>query len=318
MVIAFAFPGGPLAGQSEPTFARVEEYNTVEVLDLPRRAWRKVFQVPVWATALTVAPSNDRLAFLSWTERQPTQGDTPERRSELVVIDLAGKVLGPRVPQVQRYAWCGPACLVYITGQRVEGEVGFIPHGLGLLDVATGRTTKLPAPSNPIRITWAAFDGAAYVKAYAKNWRPGEAFIYRLDLASRTLEPTPLLDHVFSATGRYYLHDAFTDSLVVRETKTNAPVNLDQLRQEALVLGWASASEDVLLTVKRPPRRTRAIGRPRAKKPTDYEPEVTYKLYDLTRGRMVRTVKGYLRGWAAPNNKLLIQSGSHYQVIAEP
>jgi hypothetical protein len=214
---------------------------------------------------------------------------------------------------VQRYAWCGPDCLVYITGQKEEGH--FVPEGAGMLDVATSRTTQLPAPPTPIGVAWAAFDKAAYIKNAP---RPGEALIYRLDLAGRTLTPTPLLDLVFSPTGRYYLHQGEdTDTHVVRDAKTNAPIDLELLRREALVLGWASPSEDVLLTVKRPPRRTR-VGRPKPKKSTDHEPEVTYKLYDLTRGRMLGTVKGNLRSWAAPDNKFLIQRGSHYQVIGEP
>src|SRR5687768_2263136 len=92
-----SLPLAPLAAQAKTTFARVEEYKTVEVLDLQRRTWRQVFQVPVWASALTVAPSNDRLAFLSWSELEPTDGDTPARRSELVVIDTSGQVLPSRV-----------------------------------------------------------------------------------------------------------------------------------------------------------------------------------------------------------------------------
>jgi hypothetical protein len=301
--------------QPATTFARVETYNSLEILDLKRQAWRRIHQVPGWATELTVSPSNERVAFLSWAEKQSLQGD-PQLYSELLVTDTSGKVLPTKIQQVQRYAWCGPTCLVYITGQKEEGYVGFTPDGIGILDLATGQTTRLPAPSTPKAITWAAFDRAVYIK----NWpRQGEALIYRLDLGTRTLEPTRLLDYAFSPTGRYYLHqDGFADSLVVRDTRTNAAVNLDEMRREALVLGWASPSEDVLLTVKRPPRRTSAEGRPTVKKPTDHEPEVTYKVYNLTQRRMIRTVKGYLRSWAAPDNKLLVQRGSNYQVIGEP
>jgi hypothetical protein len=307
-----------LAAQTSTTFARVEEYKAVEVLDLQRQTWRKVFKVPVWATALTVAPSNDRLAFLSWTERQPTRGDTPERRSELVVIDLDGKVLGPRVEQVQRYAWCGPDCLVFITGQREEGHLGFSPEGVGMLSLRTGQVTPMPGPPTPIGISWAPFDRSAYVK----NWSgPGEAQIYKLDLASRTLTATPLLDNQFSPTGRYYLYDAeMTDSLVVVETRTNVPVNLDRLRREKILIGWASPSEDVLLTLKRPPPRTNPRDRPRAKSREleGHEPDVTYQLYDVASSRLGSTVKGILRSWAAPDNRLLVQQGRKYHLIGAP
>jgi hypothetical protein len=314
--IAVAFPEGPFAAQAAPTFARVEALKSVEILDLRRHAWQRVYQVAGWVTVLTVGPSNDRLAFLSWSEQATSDSDSPRLVSELIVIDTAGRVLPSMVKQVQRYAWCGPGCLVYITGQEREGEVGFTPDGLGMLDVATGRTTRLPAPTYPIAIIWAAFDGAAYVK---NSSPPGEARIYKLDLAARTLEPTPLLDHVFSPTGRYYLHDReYSGSLAVYQTKTNKPVNLDSLRREAIVLQWASPTEDVLLTVKRPPRRIRAKARPTPKKPGDREPEATYRLYDVARRRIRATVTGHLRSWAASNNRILVQRGSQYQVIGEP
>src|SRR5688572_10777637 len=110
--IAVASPGGLLAAQMPPTFARVEALKSVEILDLRRRAWQRVYQVSGWATVLTVGPSNDRLAFLSWTERATSDSDSPRLDSELIVIDTAGRVLPSRVKQVQRYAWCGPGCLV--------------------------------------------------------------------------------------------------------------------------------------------------------------------------------------------------------------
>lgn len=308
-------PLAPLAAQREPIFARVEKYKAVEVLDLQRRTWRQVFEAPVWATALTVAPSNDRLAFLSWTERQPTQGDTPERRSELVVIDLAGKVLGPKVEQVQRYAWCGSDCLVFITGQKEEGHLGFSPDSVGMLSLRTSQVTAMPAPPTPIGISWAAFDRSVYVR----NWPgPGEAQIYKLDLGNRTLTATPLLDYRFSPSGRYYLYEGdLADTLVVVETRTNAPVNLDRLRGKKILIGWASPDEDVLLTLKRPPRRMTPRDRPRAKpKELDgREADVTYQLYDVARARTQATVKGVLRRWAAPDNKLLVQRGRDFYII---
>lgn len=318
--IAIALPGGPLAGQAAPTFARLEARSSVEILDLQRQVWRPIYKAREWATAVSVGPSNDRLALLNWTEEPASPGsDSPRRTSELVVIDTTGRVLSSKVKQVQRYAWCGSDCLVYITGVREESHIGFIPQGIGMLSLTTGQATKLPAPSTPIAITWAAFAGAAYVK----NWpRPGEALIYKLNPRAATLEPTPFLDHLFSPTGRYYLHEReFTDSLIVYETRTNAPVNMDQFRREAIVLGWASPSEDVLLAIKRPPRRTGPDGPPLAKVKIkaagSQEPQATYKLYDVARARVRTTVKGHLGSWAAPDNKFLVRSGTHYQVIGE-
>jgi len=315
-------PAAPLAGQAAPTFARVDAYRNIEILDLQRKTWRRVHRVAEWATDLTVSPFNDRLAFLSWTEPQRAEGDTPLPRSELVVVDTSGKVIPSNVKQVQRYAWCGPHCLVYITGQQVEGHRGFIPDSIGSLDLVTGQVTPLPAPPQPTGISWAAHEGAAYVK----NWPgPGEALVYRLDLAVRTLSPTPLRDYRFSPTGRYYLYEGdLTDTLVLYQTSINRPVDLEPLRREAIVLGWGSSTEDVLLTVKRPPPRTQPPGRPRVTVKSKQQIEadqnavVTYHLYDVARGRIRATLKGALRSWAAPENLRLMQREGGYHIIGAP
>ena len=102
MVVAL-LPAACLAGQAAPTFARVDAYRNVEILDLDHKTWRRVHRVAEWATDLTVSPSGDRLAFLSWAEP-----DSSLLRSELVVVDISGKVIASSIKQVQRYAWCGP------------------------------------------------------------------------------------------------------------------------------------------------------------------------------------------------------------------
>ena len=137
--------GGPVASaQTTATFTRLQPGNTVEILDLRRGQWHRVYRSSSWAlTDLTVAPSGDRLALLSWTEGVLSGHDYSVPPSpELVVLDTLGRKLAA-VPKVQRYDWCGPACLVYITGEYEESDIGFLPGGVGMLDVATGKTTAL-------------------------------------------------------------------------------------------------------------------------------------------------------------------------------
>lgn len=311
--IALSTPNGRLVGQTV-TFARIQTNNSIEILDLESRTWRKVYRSPTWITELSVGPSSDRLAFLAWREGVIEGHDyVIPPASELIVIDTTGKVLALRVANVQRYAWCGSSCILYITGEYEESHYNFRPQGIGILDIKTGKTRDLPSPSTPIGITWAAFDSAAYIKNLPP---PGEAFIYRLDLAALTLEPTRLKDHVFSPTGRYYLYDGeFTDTLVVYETGTNQPVDLESFRRGALLIGWASAREDVLLAVRRPPPRPRPVGRPRlrVKRPGEDEKEAMYKLYDLSTRRVRQTMMGYLGRWVGPPYAHLLGHAGGYE-----
>jgi hypothetical protein len=200
-------------------------------------------------------------------------------------LATAGRTLAS-VEQVQRYVWCGPACIVYLTGRYEESHVGFRPESMGALNVVTGEKTALPAPPYPIGITWATFDGAAYVK---NRPREGEPTIYRLDLPTKTLTATVFRDHLFSPTGRYYLHrPEFTDTLVLYDTRTNAPVDISRLRRDAIPLGWASSEEDILLAVRRETAPTANKGRPvrpTPRKSGDKPVARTYELYPVPDGR---------------------------------
>jgi hypothetical protein len=319
-VLALLVGGTTLAGavcaQDAPTFARLQPDNTVELLDLQEGTWRRIFRSSAWGlTGLSIAPSGSRLALLSWTEGVVSGYDyTVPPSPELVVIDTTGRVLAS-VPKVQRYDWCGASCIVYITGEYDETDIGFRPAGIGMLDVAAGDIRSLPAPPHPIGITWGAFDSTAYVKNAP---REGEARIYRIDPRTRTLSPTELKDHLFSPTGRYYLHrPLLADSLVLYETHSNSPVDLSKLRRQAKPLGWASSTEDLLLTLRTgrskavmPERRTA----PKPLKPGD-APEETYELYRVPDGRTLGRVKGHLREWSGPDHRRLVQQGGNYKVL---
>jgi hypothetical protein len=307
----------PLCGQEAATFARLQPGNFVEVLDLKKNQWHRVYQADAWSTSeLTVSPTGDRLALLAWSEGVIAgQGYATPPAPALIVIDTLGRVLARPVPLVQRYAWCGRDCLVYLTGPYEETDLSFIPEGVGTLDVSTGKTTALPKPPTPVDISWAAFDGAAYVRNRA---REGEADVYRLDLASCTLTATPFKDNQFSPTGRYYLsRPEFADSLVVYERATNKPVDLSQVRRDAKLLGWASAKEDMLLTAKRERQSPGANPRPpyRAMKPGENQADVTYKLYDVPARRFRQTLSGRVDRWVGPGHQRLVQQGGRYRVL---
>jgi hypothetical protein len=233
-----------------------------------------------------------------------------------VVIDTAGRTIAS-IPNVQRYDWCGPACLIYITGLYQETDVGFDPTGVGMIDLTTRTRTELPAPPYPIGIRWGPHDGAAYIKNAPED---GEPPIFRVDLQTRTLSRTELKDHLFSPTGRYYLHRPhFEDSLQLYETRSNAPVDIFKLRREAKPIGWAAVTDDVLLAIRRNPARVvKAQGRqfPTALKP-DSLPEETYQLYRLSDKRVVAQVKASLGPGAGPADFRVVQQGGRYHVLEQ-
>jgi hypothetical protein len=308
LIITASLMAGSLRAQI-PTFGRLWPGNYVEILELQRNTWRRVYQSPAWSTtALSVSPDGGRIALLAWAEGKVV--------SELVVIDTAGRVLAPGVPQVQRYDWCGATCIVYLTGLYDESHYGFRYGAVGMLDIGSGETRSLPSPTTPIGILWLDFDSSAYVKNLPRR---GEAYIYRLDLAHRKLEPTRLHDHVFSPTGRYYLYEGeFTDTLVVYDTRTNTPVDIETFRRGSIPLGWVSAREDLLLAVKRPPPRRGPLGRPRPRDPKEVQPYVLYRVYDLPR-RVVRdSVVGHLKDWAGSGNLRLVERDGKYHVVGAP
>jgi hypothetical protein len=304
-------------GQDRSTFARLQPGNTVELLDLQKQSWHRIYRSPSWGTSgLSVAPSGDRLAFLAWKQGVVSGHDyTVPPASELVIIDTAGRTLAS-VEQVQRYVWCGPACIVYLTGRDEESHVGFRPESMGVLNVVTGDKTPLPSPPYPIGLTWATFDGAAYVK---NRPREGEATIYRLDLRTKTLTPTVFRDHLFSPTGRYYLHrPELTDTLVLYDRRTNAPVDISSLRRDAIPLEWALSGEDILLAVRReaaPIANKRRRPRLRPLKPGDRPVPRTYELYLVPDGRSLKRLTGQLADCAGPNNLRLVERAGDYQVL---
>jgi hypothetical protein len=310
--------GGSLGAQQKPVFARIRPDNTVELLQLEKKSWRDIYHAPgSSASALSTSPSGARVAFLSWTKGTFIGHEYDVLpAAELVVIDTAGRTIAS-IPNVQRYDWCGPACVIYITGLYQETDIGFDPTGVGMIDLTTRTRTELPAPPHPIGIRWGPHDGAAYIKSAPEH---GEPPIFRVDLQTGALSRTELKDHLFSPTGQYYVHRPhFQDSLQVYETRSNTPVDISKLLRQAKPIGWAAVNDDVLLAIRRnPARAVKAQGRrfPAPLKP-DSIPEETYQLYRLSDARVVAQVKARLGPGAGPADFHVVQQGGSYKVLEQ-
>jgi hypothetical protein len=310
-------PGG--AGAT--TFARINE-KRVEVLDLKEENWRPIYQTPkAWITDLSVAPSGDRLAMLSWTRGTVTGGDySKQPQAELVVIDTSGRTLAA-VPDVHKYDWCGsdPIGLAYIQGEYSEdSDWGFRPDGRwGLLEVGTGKTRPVQGLRYPTAVACNPLDSAVYLR---------EAYefpaIYRFELATGTLTRAPVHDIQFSPDGRYYLSwrpelEFGMDSVKVYQTLSSSPVDISSFLRTAQPIGWVGPTGDVLLAVRRvpsPPRRPGEQPRPRPIKTSDIRPQ-RYLLYRLKDGRVLAEEQGFLHQWAGPADRRLIRQGEKYKVL---
>jgi hypothetical protein len=307
-----------LSAQQNSVFARLQPDNTVELLQVEKNRWRNIYRSPgSTASALSTSSSGGRVAFLSWTEGTFKGHDYDVLpAAQLVVIDTAGRHIAS-VPNVQRYDWCGPACLIYITGVYQETDVGFHPTGVAMIDLVTGTRTELPAPPYPIGIRWGPHDGAAYLKNAPED--DGEPRIFRVDLQSRTLSQTELKDHMFSPTGRYYLHRPhFSDSVQLYETRSNTPVDISKLWRNAKPIGWAAVTEDVLLTIRRDPAKASKPGRRgwlTPLKPGETPKEEIYQLYRIRDARVVGQVKARLGPGASPADFRVVRQGDSYKIL---
>ena len=311
----FTFGSTVASAQEAATIARLQPDKIVELLDLQKGQWHRVYGSPTWGlTDLTVAPDGNRLALLSWTEGVVSGVDySVPPTPELVVIDTLGRKLAA-VPRAHRHAWCGPGCIVYITGEyREDGHHGFRPDGVGVLDVATGVRTPLPSPPYPIGVTWRRHDGAAYLKNASGT---GEPRIYRLDLERRTIRPTDLLDHDFSPSGRFYIdRPPESGTVLVRRTADNAEVPLVELRRGADLVGWAGGDRDLLLAVKHEPRPPGSTSGPPYAVVRPMNPVLTYLLYDLDRQQVVQSQRGRLTASQSQQHQPLLELSSGWRIL---
>jgi hypothetical protein len=319
--LATLLAGVPLGGtfasaQEATTIARLHADKTVELLNLPEGRWHRVYRASSWGlTDLSVAPTGDHLAFLSWTKGVVSRGDySVPPAAELVVIDTAGRKLAA-VPNVHRYAWCEPGSITYITGEhREEKHPNFRPDGVGMLDVRSGAIRAVRRPHFPSGVVCRPSERAAYLNNVAPA---GEPRIYRLDLDRGTVTTTGLLDSDFSPSGRFYIEHPPEGGgrFIVRRTTDNSGVSLETLWRGADLIGWAGGDRDLLFAVKHEPRVPGSgNGRPRAVV-GPMNPPLTYLLYDLERQQVVRWERGRLWPYANQHHRPILQLPSGWEVF---
>jgi hypothetical protein len=293
-----------LEAQEPETFVRIVPGNRVQLVDAGGRAVREIYRSPAWhASAAELEPGGRRVALLEWNE-------TPaSRESELILLQETGRVEARPARNVQRYAWCGTGCLAYITGHYREGRDGFVPDSLHHLDLTTGVRTAIGVPY-PLELNWASFDNALYVRTRVL---PRGESVMRYDPRTRSLTGTKLKSVRLSPTGRYYIYrPPLTDSLLVLRTADNAEVSLEKFRRGADLIQWADGDSDLLLAVKHEPRPADS-GVPRVV--ADMNPPLTYLLYDVDKGRVVRSQRGRLTTWKSPRNQKLLEANSGLKVL---
>lgn len=297
-----------LAAQAPETFVRTVPGNRVQLVEAGGGTVRELYHSPAWHAAhAKLEPGGRRVALLEW-DRSPTT-----QHSALVVLQQSGRIAARLAREVQRYVWCGPGCLAYITGAYREGMDGFVPDGLYHLDLTTGITTPIPGVPYPVDLHWADFDSTLYVRTRVLKEGAG---VMRYHLGTHVLTGTALKSIRLSPTGRYFLYTpAFTDSLLVLKTADNAEVSLGKLRRDATPIQWVGGERDLLLAVKREPRPAGSndgIPRPVV---GDMNPPLTYLLYDVEQGRVVRSARGRLTTWESPGRKKLLEASSGLQLL---
>jgi hypothetical protein len=295
-------------------FARIDEGKWVTLLDPVRGEPRRVYHSAADALdALTIAPGEDRLAFIEAKLEEGAHGRVP--RNELVVISPDGRVVA-RIPKnVQRYVWCGSRCLAYIVGEYYEGGVGFKAHGVFLFDLGPGAERPVVGVPAPYDLTWAPFDSSVYVKSLG---RPPGTNVYRLTPSTGAVTLTSYLDFGFCPSGKYYLRGRSEDNDTTRlyETRTNRAIALPDPDAVGQPAGWVFNEGEFLLLARRLEARAPAGAAVEIR--TGPPAAVEYTVYDVTARRAVRKVSGEIAPWVRPRGALPVLSGGRLNVLMRP
>ncbi|MGH9895096.1 MAG: hypothetical protein ACREA0_24560, partial [bacterium] len=177
--------------------ARLEARKVVAVIDRTTRVERGVYETSAQAlTDLTVSPRSTYLAVL---EHRETGSGLYEPR--VVVLTADGKVVLRSAHEAHRYTWCcDGSSLAYVAGRDNESDLGFVPEGVFILDVASGEERLVPGLEKAYVVQWASFDTSLYVRS------TGPVRVYRYQVQTGSLTPSSHLDIFFSPAGDYYLH----------------------------------------------------------------------------------------------------------------
>jgi len=295
----------------------------VDVLNPVTGATRTVYRSTRWATRdLTVSPTGVYLGLLE-LDAGIVEGHQyrVSPRSELIVLDTNGLVVQRIARDVQRYAWCGSSCLVYVIGGSDETDLGFHPSGAAISDFVTGQRTALAGPPWPYEVTWAPFDNSVYLEYPGPG---GAAQIFRFPLPTGPLTLTGHRDLVFSFDGKFYLSSGGHPEQrpQVYSSETDRELTLSDLDRLGVPVQWLpSGSSDLLVRpsvpVQKPsrpvdPRKTFVFtqgGSP---------PDQDYSVYDVATHRVVRSLHGYFAPWASPPWIVPFLSKGRINVIVHP
>lgn len=296
-------------------YVRTEGQTTVNLLSGVNGRERVLYShTKSGTTNVRVSPDAGKVALIEWSEGPMPAHPHSTRIAQpsLVVVDTSGTVLMRSPDSIQRYEWCGPTCIAAITGVYAENEPGFIPSGLHILDLNTGRTRAIDGIPRPVAVRWVPAQNALYIRSAERTAPPR---IYRYDLGSGVLVPTARRDLDFSPSGQYYLYRALGEPPELIDSNNDAAVPLT-IAPNVDVEGWLGGASDVLVAVKRSAlvdslRKHRLV---RLQSELPKEPK-EYLLIDATTGATVRRVVGEETPWRGRGGRPLIKASGRLAAL---
>ncbi|MGH7698975.1 MAG: hypothetical protein ACREMJ_00420 [Gemmatimonadales bacterium] len=285
-------------------FAVIEDGRDVVTIDHRAGVRQQVFRSDGRLTDLTVSPSQEYVAVVEHSLGGPRR---------LRVLTTSGRAVLESVLEVQRYVWCGGSCVATVEGAVREGGVGFVPGSVIVLDVSAGRHDTVSAPPGVYQLAWAPFDSAVYLKTLT---RTAGGRVFRYDLVTRTVSPTPYLHLDFSPAGRYYLYPVSEDNDRTRlfDVRTNTEIPLPDSAQVGVPVRWLFDHGNYLLMVRVKPLPDEArgrFGRVRSR-------VVERVIYDVSSRKVVGRVAGEIEPWAAPRGYVPVRAGGRVQALTGP
>jgi hypothetical protein len=320
-VIPVALMGQVDSQQRSVFYGRIVDGREVVRVDPVTKRERFIVVGGAWRIQdLKVAPGGDRLTFLQveapvYAQRQYA---APPRAS-LVMTDTTGSASRVLARDVQRYTWCGSACIVVIQGIADETELGFAPLGGLIINASTGDSVRLPGPPHPTAVSWVPADSSVYLQYVGDR-------IVRYHLPTGRASVTSKRGLRFSADGRYYLVDPPSTSDAptrVYDAGTDAEARAgSQVSRLGTPVMWLPSGGSHLLirlhapdTQRQPPSRRARLAVPLQSGPVS---ETDYGVYDVGNNRLVRTLKAHFPDWSAPPDAVPYVAGGRVNAIGRP
>ena len=243
-------------------------------------------------------------------------------RNRLVVIDGRGAVVRAIENRpVGTYAWCcGKGNVAIITGPPSEdGDIGFVPEGLYLIDVTTGAERHLEGVVGfPYQLHWSPVDSSLYIKTLPT---PSGGKVYRYDPRTQLLVLTPHKGLFFSPDGLYY-YDWFTQGFGFRVYRAadDLEVTGDLAAQVGPEVRWMPGAGHVLVFNEKPAPRPPKTGGPGRVELTDrmqrVSPDRWNRAVDAETKRVVVRFQGnMMAGWRTNAPLLPIEGRTGVELI---